>query len=197
MAIDRTPVLKRCRSLGLTPAFLGISKESHRQAKRANRKKSEYGIQLTEKQKAKFIYGLLEKQFRGYYDRAKKMEGITGENLLILLERRIDNVVFRLGLANTRRQARQIVRHGHIAVNGKRLDIPSALIKAGDVISVMEGSRSKEYFKGMAETLAGKTVPAWLIQDAENLGGKVDRYPTREEIDVPIEEHLIVELYSK
>ena len=196
-AIDRTPVLKRCRSLGLTPAFLGISKESHRQAKRANRKKSEYGIQLTEKQKAKFIYGLLEKQFRGYYDRAKKMEGITGENLLILLERRIDNVVFRLGLANTRRQARQIVRHGHIAVNGKRLDIPSALVKAGDVISVMEGSRSKEYFKGMAETLAGKTVPAWLIQDAENLGGKVDRYPTREEIDVPIEEHLIVELYSK
>ena len=154
MAIDRTPVLKRCRSLGLTPAFLGISKESHRQAKRANRKKSEYGIQLTEKQKAKFIYGLLEKQFRGYYDRAKKMEGITGENLLILLERRIDNVVFRLGLANTRRQARQIVRHGHIAVNGKRLDIPSALVKAGDVISVMEGSRSKEYFKGMAETLA-------------------------------------------
>ena len=197
MAIDRTPVLKRCRSLGLTPAFLGISKESHRQAKRANRKTSEYGIQLTEKQKAKFIYGLLEKQFRGYYDRAKKMEGITGENLLILLERRIDNVVFRLGLANTRRQARQIVRHGHIAVNGKRLDIPSALVKAGDVISVMEGSRSKEYFKGMAETLAGKTVPAWLIQDAENLGGKVDRYPTREEIDVPIEEHLIVELYSK
>ena len=197
MAIDRTPVLKRCRSLGLTPAFLGISKESHRQAKRTNRKKSEYGIQLTEKQKAKFIYGLLEKQFRGYYDRAKKMEGITGENLLILLERRIDNVVFRLGLANTRRQARQIVRHGHIAVNGKRLDIPSALIKAGDVVSVMEGSRSKEYFKGMAETLAGKTVPAWLIQDAENLGGKVDRYPTREEIDVPIEEHLIVELYSK
>ena len=197
MAIDRTPVLKRCRSLGLTPAFLGISKESHRQAKRANRKKSEYGIQLTEKQKAKFIYGLLEKQFRGYYDRAKKMEGITGENLLILLERRIDNVVFRLGLANTRRQARQIVRHGHIAVNGKRLDIPSALVKAGDVISVMEGSRSKEYFKGMAETLAGKTVPAWLIQDAENLGDKVDRYPTREEIDVPIEEHLIVELYSK
>ena len=197
MAIDRTPVLKRCRSLGLTPAFLGISKESNRQPKRATRKKSEYGIQLTEKQKAKFIYGLLEKQFRGYYDRAKKMEGITGENLLILLERRIDNVVFRLGLANTRRQARQIVRHGHIAVNGKRLDIPSALVKAGDVISVMEGSRSKEYFKGMAETLAGKTVPAWLIQDAENLGGKVDRYPTREEIDVPIEEHLIVELYSK
>jgi small subunit ribosomal protein S4 len=197
MAIDRTPVLKRCRSLGLSPAFLGISKESNRQVRRQNRKKSEYGIQLTEKQKAKFIYGVLEKQFRGYYDKAKKMEGIAGENLLILLERRIDNVVYRLGLANTRRQARQIVRHGHIAVNGKRLDIPSAMTYVGDVITVMENSRSKEYFKGMEETLATKAVPAWLIQDAQNLGGKVDRFPTREEIDVPIEEHLIVELYSK
>lgn len=197
MAIDRTPVLKRCRSLGLSPAFLGISKESNRQVRRQNRKKSEYGIQLTEKQKAKFIYGVLEKQFRGYYDKAKKMEGIAGENLLILLERRIDNVVYRLGLANTRRQARQIVRHGHIAVNGKRLDIPSAMTYVGDVITVMENSRSKEYFKGMEETLATKAVPAWLIQDAQNLGGKIDRFPTREEIDVPIEEHLIVELYSK
>jgi small subunit ribosomal protein S4 len=183
--------------LGLSPAFLGISKESNRQVRRQNRKKSEYGIQLTEKQKAKFIYGVLEKQFRGYYDKAKKMEGIAGENLLILLERRIDNVVYRLGLANTRRQARQIVRHGHIAVNGKRLDIPSAMTYVGDVITVMENSRSKEYFKGMEETLATKAVPAWLIQDAQNLGGKVDRFPTREEIDVPIEEHLIVELYSK
>ncbi len=197
MAIDRVPVLKRCRSLGLTPAFLGVSKESRRQVRRQNRKKSEYGIQLTEKQKAKFIYGILEKQFHGYYDKAKKMEGIAGENLLILLERRIDNVVFRLGLANTRRQARQIVRHGHIAVNGRRLDIPSALIKAGDIISVMENSRNKEYFKGMDETLATKTVPAWLVLDPANMGGKVDRFPTREEIDVPIEEHLIVELYSK
>ena len=197
MAIDRTPVLKRCRSLGLSPAFLGISKESNRQVRRQNRKKSEYGIQLTEKQKAKFIYGVLEKQFRGYYDKAKKMEGIAGENLLILLERRIDNVVYRLGLANTRRQARQIVRHVHIAVNGKRLDIPSAMTYVGDVITVMENSRGKEYFKGMEETLATKAVPAWLIQDAQNLGGKVDRFPTREEIDVPIEEHLIVELYSK
>ena len=197
MAIDRTPVLKRCRSLGLSPAFLGISKESNRQVRRQNRKKSEYGIQLTEKQKAKFIYGVLEKQFRGYYDKAKKMEGIAGENLLILLERRIDNVVYRLGLANTRREARQIVRHGHIAVNGKRLDIPSAMTYVGDVITVMENSRGKEYFKGMEETLATKAVPAWLIQDAQNLGGKVDRFPTREEIDVPIEEHLIVELYSK
>lgn len=197
MAIDRTPVLKRCRSLGLTPAFLGISKESKRQVRRQNKKKSEYGIQLTEKQKTKFIYGVLEKQFRGYYDKAKKMDGITGENLLVLLERRIDNVVFRLGLAKTRRQARQIVRHGHIAVNGKRLDIPSALISIGDVITVLESSRAKEYFKGMDEILATKAVPAWLVLDAANLGGKVDRYPTREEIDVPIEEHLIVELYSK
>lgn len=197
MAIDRTPVLKRCRALGLPPAFLGVSKESKRQVRRQNRKKSEYGIQLTEKQKAKFIYGVLEKQFRSYYDRAKKMEGITGENLLILLERRIDNVVFRLGLATTRRQARQLVTHGHIAVNGRRLDIPSALVKVGDVVTVMANSRAKEYFKGMDETLAGKVVPPWLVLDAPALGGKVDRYPTREEIDVPIEEHFIVELYSK
>lgn len=197
MAIDRTPILKRCRSLGLAPQFLGVNKESKRQPKRQNRKKSEYGIQLTEKQKAKFIYGVLERQFRGYYDKAKKMEGIAGENLLILLERRIDNVVYRLGLASTRRQARQIVRHGHIAVNGKRLDIPSALVYAGDVISVMENSRSKEYFKGMDEKMAAQTSPAWLVQDTTILGGKVDRYPTREEIDVPIEEQLIIELYSK
>lgn len=197
MAIDRTPILKRCRSLGLAPQFLGVNKESKRQPKRQNRKKSEYGIQLTEKQKAKFIYGVLERQFRGYYDKAKKMEGIAGENLLILLERRIDNVVYRLGLASTRRQARQIVRHGHIAVNGKRLDIPSALVYAGDVISVMENSRSKEYFKGMDEKMATQTSPAWLVQDTTTLGGKVDRYPTREEIDVPIEEQLIIELYSK
>ena len=197
MAIDRTPILKRCRSLGLAPQFLGVNKESKRQPKRQNRKKSEYGIQLTEKQKAKFIYGVLERQFRGYYDKAKKMEGIAGENLLILLERRIDNVVYRLGLASTRRQARQIVRHGHIAVNGKRLDIPSALVYAGDVISVMENSRSKEYFKGMDEKMAAQTSPAWLVQDTTTLGGKVDRYPTREEIVVPIEEQLIIELYSK
>ena len=197
MARDMVPVLKRCRSLGLDPIYLGIDKKSNRQSIRGNKKKSEYGQQLLEKQKAKFIYGVLEKPFRNYFKKANRMKGAPGDNLMILLESRLDNVVFRLGLANTRRQARQIVRHGHIAVNGKRLDIPSALVKAGDVISVMEGSRSKEYFKGMAETLAGKTVPAWLIQDAENLGGKVDRYPTREEIDVPIEEHLIVELYSK
>lgn len=197
MAIDRTPVLKRCRSLGLAPAFLGISKESKRQARRLRSKKSEYGLQLTEKQKAKFIYGVLEKQFRGYYDKAKKMEGITGTNLLVLLERRIDNVVFRMGLASTRRQARQIVSHGHIAVNGKRLDIPSALVRKGDVVTVMENSRSKEYFKGMDEKLATKAVPAWIVLDAANVSATVDRYPTREEIDVPVEEQQIVELYSK
>ena len=190
MAIDKTPVLKRCRSLGMSPAFVGVMKESHRQPKRQFKKKSEYGMQLAEKQKAKFIYGVLEKQFRGYYEKAKKMEGIAGTNLLILLERR-------LGLARTRRQARQLVTHGHSAVNGKRLDIPSALVKAGDVVSVMEGSRSSAYFKGMAETLGKSAVPAWISVDGQNLSGKVDRLPVRDEIDVPIEEQLIIELYSK
>ena len=193
MAIDKTPVLKRCRSLGMSPAFVGVMKESQRQFK----KKSEYGMQLAEKQKAKFIYGVLEKQFRGYYEKAKKMEGIVGTNLLVLLERRLDNVVYRMGLAHTRRQARQLVTHGHIAVNGKRLDIPSALVKAGDVVSVMENSRSSAYFKGMAEVLGKTSVPAWISVDAQNLSGKVDRLPVREDIDVPIEEQAIVELYSK
>ena len=140
---------------------------------------------------------MLERQFHNCFVRAEKQKGITGENLLIMLERRMDNVVYRLGLADSRSQARQLVTHGHISVNGKRLDIPSAVVKAGDVISVMENSRGLEYFKGMAETLAKKTVPVWLVGDAQNLGGKVDRFPTREEIDLPIEEHLIVELYSK
>ena len=163
----------------------------------ARKKVSEYGIQLREKQKARRIYGMLERQFHNCFVRAEKQKGITGENLLIMLERRMDNVVYRLGLADSRSQARQLVTHGHISVNGKRLDIPSAVVKAGDVISVMENSRGLEYFKGMAETLAKKTLPVWLVGDAQNLGGKVDRFPTREEIDIPIEEHLIVELYSK
>ena len=197
MAIDRAPVLKRCRTLGLSPAFVGVAKESNREPKKSMRKKSEYGNQLTEKQKLKFIYGILERQFRGIYDRAKKMDGITGENLLVLLERRIDNVVYRMGLASTRRQARQLVTHGHIAVNGKRLNIPSAVIKAGDVVSVMDSSRDKEYFKGKAEALAKQSVPAWMTLNAEKLSCTVDRFPTREEIDIPIEEHLVVELYSK
>lgn len=197
MALDKTPVLKRCRSLGLAPQFLGVNKESKRQPRRLGKKKSEYGLQLTEKQKAKFIYGVLERQFRSYYDKAKKMEGVTGANLLILLERRLDNVVFRMGLATTRRQARQVVRHGHVTVNGKRVDIPSALVEAGDVVAVAEASRAKEYFKGMDEKLAKVAAPAWLVMDAPKCAAKVERFPLREEIDVPIEEHYIVELYSK
>ena len=163
----------------------------------ARKKVSEYGIQLREKQKARRIYGILERQFHNTFVKAEKQKGITGENLLIMLERRMDNVVYRLGFAPSRSMARQLVTHGHFLVNGKRLDIPSALIKAGDVVSVNETSRSKEYFKGMSEKLAGKSVPAWLVLDTEALSAKVDRLPTREEIDVPIEEHLIVELYSK
>jgi len=197
MAIDRVASLKRCRALGIEPAVLGLSKKSKRQPKRTNRKVSEYGLQLKEKQKAKFIYGVMEKQFRGYYDKAKKMQGVTGENLLKLLERRIDNVVFRLGLASTRRQARQVVRHGHILVNGKRLDIPSALVYEGDVITVSEKSRSNAFFKELAENYNTLSVPAWLEADKSNLSGKVTRYPNREEIDVPVSEQAIVELYSK
>ena len=197
MAIDRVANLKRCRSLGIEPAVLGLSKKSKRQPKRTNRKVSEYGLQLKEKQKAKFIYGVMEKQFRGYYEKAKKMQGVTGENLLKLLERRIDNVIFRLGLAATRRQARQVVRHGHITVNGKRLDIPSALVYEGDVIAVSEKSRSNAFFKALTENYSVLSVPAWLEADASNLSGKVTRYPNREEIDVPVSEQAIVELYSK
>lgn len=194
MAIDRVPALKRCRSLGLEPGIVGLSKESKRQPRRANRKVSEYGMQLKEKQKAKFIYGVLEKQFRKYYDKAKTMPGVTGENLLILLERRIDNVVYRLGLARTRKQARQVVRHGHITVNGKRLDIPSALVKANDVIAVAEKSRSNTFFKELAEVKM-PAVPAWL--EGAEMGGTVTRFPGREEIDVPVNEQAIVELYSR
>lgn len=197
MAIDRVASLKRCRALGIEPAVLGLSKKSKRQPKRTNRKVSEYGLQLKEKQKAKFIYGVMEKQFRGYYEKAKKMQGVTGENLLKLLERRIDNVVFRLGLASTRRQARQIVRHGHITVNGKRLDIPSALVYEGDAVAVSEKSRSNAFFKTLAENYSALSVPAWLEADASNLAGKVTRFPNREEIDVPVSEQAIVELYSK
>ncbi|MBR1396703.1 MAG: 30S ribosomal protein S4 [Selenomonadaceae bacterium] len=197
MAIDRVPDLKRCRALGLEPAVIGRSKQSKRQVRRTNRKVSEYGLQLKEKQKAKFIYGVLEKQFRNYYEKAKKMQGVTGENLLRLLERRIDNVVFRLGLANTRRQARQVVRHGHITVNGKRLDIPSALIKVGDVISVDEKSQNNAFFKALKETNNALSAPAWLEADQVNLKGSVVRFPNRDEIDVPVNEQSIIELYSR
>ena len=197
MAIDRVPDLKRCRALGLEPAVIGRSKQSKRQVRRTNRKVSEYGLQLKEKQKAKFIYGVLEKQFRNYYEKAKKMQGVTGENLLRLLERRIDNVVFRLGLANTRKQARQVVRHGHITVNGKRLDIPSALIKVGDVISVDEKSQNNAFFKALKETNNALSAPAWLEADQVNLKGSVVRFPNRDEIDVPVNEQSIIELYSR
>lgn len=197
MAIDRVPALKRCRALGIEPAVVGLSKSSKRQPKRAGKKMSEYGIQLREKQKAKFIYGVLEKPFRAYYDKAKKMPGVTGENLLVILERRLDNVVYRLGLAATRRQSRQLVSHGHILVNGKRLDIPSALVKAGDVISIKESSTSNEFFKGVAESFDSLSTPAWITVDAQNLSGTVTRFPNRDEIDVPVEEQMIVELYSR
>lgn len=197
MAIDRVPSLKRCRALGLETAVVGLAKSSKRQPKRSGRKVSEYGMQLKEKQKAKFIYGVLEKQFRAYYDKAKTMPGVTGENLLGLLERRIDNVVFRLGLASTRRQARQLVSHGHITVNGKRLDIPSALIKVGDVIGVKEKSRGTALFKEIAESKNALNVPAWLTDDIQNLSGSVTRFPNRDEIDIPVDEQAIVELYSR
>lgn len=197
MAIDRVPDLKRCRSLGIEPAVIGRARQSKRKAQRVQRKVSEYGLQLKEKQKAKFIYGVLERQFRNYYEKAKTMQGVTGENLLILLERRIDNVIFRLGFANTRRQARQIVTHGHITVNGKRLDIPSALIKVGDVIEVAEKSQSNEFFKAIKETNNALSAPAWLESDQTALKGNVVRFPSRDEIDVPINEQSIIELYSR
>ena len=197
MAIDRVPDLKRCRALGLEPAVIGRSRQSKRQVRRTYRKVSEYGLPLREKQKAKFIYGVLERQFRNYYEKARKMQGVTGENLLTLLERRLDNVVFRLGLANTRRQARQIVTHGHITVNGKRVDIPSALVKIGDEIAVCEKSRGNELFKVIKETNNALSAPAWLEADQANLKGSITRYPTRDEIDVPVKEQSIIELYSR
>jgi len=197
VAVDRVPVLKRCRSLGLDPACLGINKTSTRQLKRANKKVSEYGMQLREKQKAKFIYGVLEKPFRNYYAKAEKMEGQAGENLLILLERRLDNVVFRMGFGRTRRETRQIVDHKHILVNGKCVNIPSYLVKAGDVIEVKEKAKSSQRYKAVLEVTGGRLIPAWLDVDQENLRGVVKELPTREEIDVPVEEMLIVELYSK
>lgn len=197
MAVDRVPVLKRCRSLGLDPIYLGIDKKSNRELKRANRKMSEYGIQLREKQKAKFIYGVLEKPFRNYYAKASRMNGLVGENLMVLLERRLDNVIFRMGFGRTRRETRQIVDHKSILVNGKCVNIPSYLIKAGDVIEVREKSKANARFKSVQETTAGRMVPAWLDVDHENLRGTVKELPTRDEIDVPVNEMLIVELYSK
>ena len=199
MAINRTPVLKRCRQLGLDPAVLGYSskKESIRQPKR-RRKESEYGMQLREKQKAKFVYGVLEKQFHGYFEKAKAMPGVTGENLMRILESRLDNVIFRLGFAKTRREARQLTTHGHFTVNGQRVDIPSYLVKVGDVIEVREKSRSSVKFKGLlGEDAPMVTLPKWLTRDKNTLQGTVAAMPARDDIDFPVEEHLIVELYSK
>ena len=197
MAVDKTPVLKRCRSLGLDPIYLGIDKKSNRELKRASRKVSEYGLQMKEKQKAKFIYGVLERPFRNYYAKAEKMEGMVGQNLMILLERRLDNVVFRLGFGRTRREARQIVDHKQILVNGKCVNIPSYLVKAGDVIEIREKCKSSQRYKDVLEVTGARMVPAWLEVDQENLRGTVKEMPTREEIDVPVNEMLIVELYSK
>ena len=197
MAVNRTPVLKRCRSLGMDPVYLGIDKKSNRQLKRSNRKMSEYGLQLREKQKAKFIYGVLEKPFRNYYEKAKRMNGMAGDNLMIMLESRLDNVIFRLGFARTRREARQIVDHKHVLVNGKQVNIPSYLLKAGDTVEIKEKHKSSPRYKGILEVTGGRMVPAWLDVDAENLKGSVKNLPTREEIDVPVDEMLIVELYNK
>ena len=197
MAVNRVPVLKRCRSLGMDPAYLGIDKKSNRQLKRSNRKMSEYGLQLREKQKAKFIYGVLEKPFRNYFEKAQRMNGMTGDNLMILLESRLDNVVFRMGFARTRREARQIVDHKHVLVNGKQVNIPSYLIKAGDTVEIKEAKKSSPRYKEIVEVTGGRMVPDWLEVDQENLKGTVKELPAREAIDVPVDEMLIVELYSK
>ncbi|MCI5958330.1 MAG: 30S ribosomal protein S4 [Lachnospiraceae bacterium] len=197
MAVNKTPVLKRCRSLDLDPTYLGYTKKSNRKSARAGKKMSEYGLQLREKQKAKFIYGVLEKPFRNYYKKADRKKGMTGDNLMTMLESRLDNVVFRLGFARTRREARQIVDHKHVLVNGQSVNIPSYLVKAGDVIEIREKSKSLQRYKDIVEVTAGRISPEWLEQDLEALKGTVKALPTREQIDVPVNEMLIVELYSK
>ena len=191
MAVNRVPVLKRCRALGLEPSYLGYDKKSKRQNLKAGKKVSEYGLQLREKQKAKFIYGVLEKPFRNYYNKADRMKGMTGENLMVMLERRLDNVVFRMGLARTRREARQVVGHKHIMVNGKKVNIPSYLIKAGDVIELTEKARSMQRYKEIVEVTGGRLVPDWMEVDLEGLKGTIKNLPTREMIDVPLNEMLI------
>ena len=195
MSVNRDPILKRCRSLQIDPSHLGIFKESKRAPQRNNRKMSEYGLQLREKQRAKFVYGVQEKQFRNTFDKAAKKAGITGENLLIMLEKRLDNVVYRMGLSTTRRDARQLVVHAHFLVNGKKVNIPSYQVKPGDVIQVKQKSVSSPKYKEIKEMEVG--VPAWLSVDRDKLEGKVLADPTRDQIDTPIEERLIVELYSK
>lgn len=197
MAVNRVPVLKRCRALGLEPSYLGYDKKSNRNSARAGKKISEYGLQLREKQKAKFIYGVLEKPFRNYYERADRMKGMTGENLMTMLESRLDSVVFRMGFARTRREARQVVGHKHVLVNGKQVNIPSYLVKAGDVIEIKEKAKSLQRYKDIAEVTGGRLVPEWMDVDIENFKGTIKNLPTREMIDVPVDEMLIVELYSK
>ena len=197
MAVNKVPVLKRCRSLGLEPSYLGYDKKSNRELKRANKKMSEYGLQLREKQKAKFIYGVLEKPFHNYYDKADQMKGMTGTNLMTILESRLDNVIFRLGFARTRREARQIVDHKFVTVNGKLVNIPSYLVKAGDVIEIKESRKNSQRMKDVVEVAGGRLVPEWLDVDAEKMQGTVKELPSREMIDVPVDEMLIVELYSK
>ena len=197
MAVNKVPVLKRCRSLGLEPSYLGYDKKSNRELKRANKKVSEYGLQLREKQKAKLIYGVLEKPFRNYYDKADQMKGMTGTNLMTILESRLDNVIFRLGFARTRREARQIVDHKFVTVNGKLVNIPSYLVKAGDVIEIKESRKNSQRMKDVVEVAGGRLVPEWLDVDAEKMQGTVKELPSREMIDVPVDEMLIVELYSK
>ena len=197
MAVNKVPVLKRCRSLGLEPSYLGYDKKSNRELKRANKKVSEYGLQLREKQKAKFIYGVLEKPFRNYYDKADQMKGMTGTNLMTILESRLDNVIFRLVFARTRREARQIVDHKFVTVNGKLVNIPSYLVKAGDVIEIKESRKNSQRMKDVVEVAGGRLVPEWLDVDAEKMQGTVKELPSREMIDVPVDEMLIVELYSK
>lgn len=197
MAVNRTPVLKRCRALGIEPSVLGYDKKSNRQPHNAGRKVSEYGLQLREKQKAKFIYGVLEKPFRNYYDKADMMKGMTGENLMVLLESRLDNVVFRMGFARTRKEARQVVGHKHVLVNGKQVSIPSYLVKAGDVIEIKESVKSMNRYKEIVSVTAGRLTPDWMDVNVEDLKGTIKNLPTREQIDVPVNEMLIVELYSK
>ena len=197
MAVNKVPVLKRCRSLGLEPSYLGYDKKSNRELKRANKKMSEYALQLREKQKAKFIYGLLEKPFHNYYEKADMMKGMTGTNLMTILESRLDNVIFRLGFARTRKEARQIVDHKFVTVNGKKVNIPSYLVKAGDVIEIDEKHKNSQRMKDVVEVAGGRLVPEWLDVDTEKLQGTVKELPSREMIDVPVDEMLIVELYSK
>ena len=197
MAKNTQPILKRCKTLGISPAVLGVNKETNRNPKQSRRKQSEYAMQLTEKQKVKFIYGVLEKQFRTYYKKAGKMEGKAGENLLILLETRLDNVVYRLGFAKTRREARQLTSHGHFTVNGQKVDIASYRVKPGDVIAVREKSRSSAKFKALVEELGATATPKWLEKEKDSFEGKVIAMPQRDDIDYEVAEHLIVELYSK